>query len=346
MKVYFLTKYHREGPSSRYRSFNYIRYFENAGLNPEYRPLFYEGYVSDIYQSKRSVKKIIFSYLKRMWFLLQPVNKSSFFIIEKELFPGVPGFIEKLLLFNKKYSIDYDDAVFTRYEKNLFLKNKHLSIGKKARLITVGNHWYFSQFPPDKTNCVYLPTVIDQHKYPEKKYAENPVPVICWIGTPSNMNYVQQIIPVFKHLQKKGIDFIIRVIGAEIVHPDIKIENLKWNEDKEYEYLASSDIGIMPLNNTKWEKGKCGFKIIQYMISGIPVIASPSPANLEIINKKELGYIASNDNTWMKSLEKLLRDAELRKKIGNEGRSYIKKNYSYHVWGPKYAALIKKESNK
>ncbi|MCG6188439.1 glycosyltransferase family 4 protein [Maribellus maritimus] len=343
MEVVFLTKYFSEGPSSRYRSFNYSKFFDAEGVFYTFSPLFYDGYVSDLYLKEIPFYKVVKSYLKRFLFLAFTPKKNRFFVIEKELFPNIPFFIEQILLRNKNYSIDYDDAVFIKYNKNFLLKNKHLKLARKAKFLSVGNYWYFTQFSKDK--CVYLPTVIDIGKYPPvyKKEQNKPL-IICWIGTPSNIKYLKALIPVFKKLRDSKIEFKLRIIGGELYEPDLNIENIEWREKTEHLNLAGSDIGIMPLFDSKWESGKCGFKLIQYMISHLPVIASPSPANKEIISHGENGYIASTDTEWIFYLSKLCEDSKLREEIGQRGHDTIIENYSYQKWGPKYVNLIKQQT--
>jgi glycosyltransferase involved in cell wall biosynthesis len=137
----------------------------------------------------------------------------------------------------------------------------------------------------------------------------------------------------------------LKVIGADIAIEGIDVELVDWDEATEVNELLSSDIGIMPLENTMWEKGKCGFKLVQYMACGLPVIASAAPANEEIIENGVNGFIIHNEDEWYAAFEKLIVSAAIREQFGIAGRRKIELNYSYQVWGNRYSNFIKKDFN-
>lgn len=224
--------------------------------------------------------------------------------------------------------------------RDFFLHSKIDLLALKAQFVTVGNHWYFDEIK--SSNLIYLPTVIDLDCYPTVKqnYTSEKITIV-WIGSPSTAKYLHLIIPVLQRLNKKyPIKF--KVIGANIpLDENLEIELVNWNAETEAEELLSSDIGVMPLKETLWEKGKCGFKLIQYMACGLPVVASALPANIEIVDDGANGYIVRNDEEWYYFLEKLIVDENLRKKFGQAGRKKIESNYSYQIWGDKYLKMIK-----
>jgi glycosyltransferase involved in cell wall biosynthesis len=347
MKILFLSKYNRDGASSRYRFYNYKPYFDENCIQFHIKPLLDNSYVLNLYDN-RKIKvyfQRIFSILKRVYFVLFQSSNYDLIVIEKELFPNVPYVIEKLLLKGKSYALDFDDYIATDYKlnnfKKLFLKNKIDKLSKGAKFVTVGNHWYFDEIKSD--NLIYLPTVIDLDYYSKtKKIHKKDITTIVWIGSLSTGKYLNLIIPVLQDLSKK-YSIKIKIIGADITINDVNLDLVKWNESTEINELLSSDIGIMPLNNTLWEKGKCGFKLIQYMACAIPVVASPAPANEEIIENGVNGYIAHNEKEWYKYLEKLIIDPSLRENFGKSGRSKILSSYSYQVWGDKYCGYLKSE---
>lgn len=186
-----------------------------------------------------------------------------------------------------------------------------------------------------------LPTNVDINRYVSRsRKVYNSIPIIVWIGTPSNVKYLRSLENVLRKLSK-NYNFILRIIGPNFKIKELNVEILKWEEEKEIDYLFESDIGIMPLYDTEWEKGKCGFKIIQYMASYLPVVASPSPANNEIIENGNTGFIANNDNEWYKFLEKLIVNVNLRRMMGFNGRRRVEENFTYQIWGEKYVKYIK-----
>lgn len=343
MKILFLTKYFSEGASSRYRYFNYKKYFIENGIEVEYAPLLRKGYVEKYYKGLKNGKlSLLIDIIKRIKYIISHKKLFDHIIIEKELIMFCPYILEKFLLKGCKYSLDFDDNPKYPYTKNSIVKkiykNKIDNLVKNASFVTVGNKWYYNEFDPKK--IIYLPTVVDINKYKEKINYKTKEITIVWIGSKSTVKYLNIIESILIELSKKYL-IKLKIIGGEINFKNIKIECIKWSEENESKEIRNSDIGIMPLENTYWEKGKCGFKLIQYMACGLPVVASPAPANNEIISHEKDGYIANNEYEWYEYLEKLILDKELRRKLGNVGRKKIKKKYSYQYFGLKYVNLFK-----
>lgn len=349
MKVLFLSKYNRDGASSRYRFYNYKPYFDENDIVYHFKPLLDDKYVLNLYNKKRFsvIVQRLYSVLKRLYFLIFQCSNYDLIVIEKELLPNVPYFVEKLLLKGKTYALDFDDYIATNYKlnplKRFFFKEKIDKLARGAKFVTVGNYWYFQEIKSD--NLIYLPTVINLEKYPKVKqeYQTNLITIV-WIGSLSTGKYLQIVIPALQKIaQKYAVK--LKVIGADIAIEGIDVELVDWDEATEVNELLSSDIGIMPLENTMWEKGKCGFKLVQYMACGLPVIASAAPANEEIIENGVNGFIIHNEDEWYAAFEKLIVSAAIREQFGIAGRRKIELNYSYQVWGNRYSNFIKKDFN-
>jgi glycosyltransferase involved in cell wall biosynthesis len=342
MRILFLTRYNNYGPSSRYRAYNYKPYLNN--INACFAPLLDGDYILNLY-SKNKFKAFIqrsLSVFKRIIFLICNVNQFDLIIIEKELFPNIPYFIEYLFLRNTSYALDFDDNIATGYKENIFkrifLKNKIQNLVKAAKFVTVCNRWYFNEFKTN--NLFYLPTVVNLESYQKVKHNfETKIVSIVWIGSPSTIQYLQNVIPVLKQLSKK-YPIKLKIIGAAITIEGVDVELVEWNPLNENNDLYLADIGIMPLNDSIWDKGKCGFKLIQYMATGLPVIASSSPANSEIVSDGVNGFIIKDSKEWYFKLEELILNKELREQFGKSGRKKIESNYSYQVWGNRYVNLI------
>lgn len=344
-KILILTNYYEEGPSSRYRSFNYKNYFERNGLKVEYCPLFFNGYVNNLYLKKKNkILLKVLDILKRIIYIIRNKKKYNHIIIETELIKFLPFFIEKFLLKETSYSLDYDDNPNLTYKKNRILDivygKKIEKLSKEASFVTVGNKWYFEEI--NSENLEYLPTVIDLKKYFVLKKNNQKIITLVWIGSPSTEKYLDILEEPLKKLSKK-YKIQLKIIGSNKKLKDVEVVNIKWCKETEILEIAKSDIGVMPLESTDWEKGKCGFKLIQYMACGLPVIATNSPANLEIINKN--GFIINKLHEWEEKLEILIRDKTLRKKLGEKSREIIKNKYTYQVWGDRYSNKIKKTIN-
>ncbi|WP_291103363.1 MULTISPECIES: glycosyltransferase family 4 protein [unclassified Flavobacterium] len=344
MKILFLTKYNSDGASSRYRTYNYKPYFDKKEIQYYFKPLLDSDYVLDLY-NKKKIKTLIqsvFSVLRRIVFLLFNSKQYNLIIIEKELFPNLPYFIESFFLKSKLYALDFDDYIATQYKENknkrFFLKNKIDKLVSGAKFVTVGNHWYFEEFKSN--NLIFLPTVINLEDYPNvKQNYLTKVVTIVWIGSPTTVKYLQIVVPALQCLAKKYA-IKLKVIGAAIAIEGVDVEIVDWSAQTEAKELLSSDIGIMPLRDTLWEKGKCGFKLIQYMACGLPVVASRTPANEEIVKNGVNGLIVYNENDWYTKLEELILNESLRERFGKSGRNRIESDYSYQVWGNRYVNMI------
>ncbi|MDB4902489.1 MAG: hypothetical protein JWQ63_1770 [Mucilaginibacter sp.] len=343
-QIAILSKYNSNGASSRYRSYNYEKYFKSRKIDITYFPLLGDNYIENLYQKNRFKTFVhqLEGIIKRIFQLLFYMHKFDFLIIEKELIPNCPYFLEKLLLRGKNFALDFDDYAGSSYKTNplkrILLKNKIDNLARVAKFVTVGNHWYFTEIKSN--NLVYLPTVIDLDQYKSiKKHSNNHVMTLVWIGSPTTIKYLENLKPVLQKLAKSR-EFKLKIIGGKFRLTGVDVEEIIWSSESEINEILTGDIGIMPLNDTLWEKGKCGFKLIQYMACGLPVVASPSPANEEIIVNNKTGYIASDLSQWEYYLNKLMNEHELRADFGFSSRERVENLYSYQIWGEKFAELV------
>lgn len=345
MNLLLLPKYYPEGSSSRYRFYNYISYLEQSGFEITIIPLLMEGYVKNLYSGKISIINRVFLLIKailnRIIFLKKNRKKYDLVLIEKELFPYLPYWVEKLFLNRVKYGLDYDDATFIFYQSIPFLKQKCYKLSAGAQFVTAGNSWYKTQLYADKVH--FLPTVIDLDKYPKNISKKENIFTIVWIGSPATELYLDILETPLKRLSQ-SFEFKLRIIGSKRKIIGVSCENMEWSEKTEVEFISKSHIGIMPLKDSIWEKGKCGFKLIQYMACGLPVIASPTPANTEIITN-DVGFIANNDEDWLNYMSLFFKNPLLIEEIGKNSRVRIEKFYTYQIQHYKLIELIK-DSNK
>ena len=141
----------------------------------------------------------------------------------------------------------------------------------------------------------------------------------------------------------KNDNVIVTLIGADSIElPGVSLKIIPWSEEAEVECLSSLDVGIMPLPDELWARGKCGFKLIQYMASGLPVIASPIGVNKEIVDDGVNGFLSVSNEQWIDALEKLYENVEMRAKMGAVGRKLIESKYCTNITGAKIASLIKR----
>ncbi|HBN8469016.1 glycosyltransferase family 4 protein [Pseudomonas aeruginosa] len=342
MKILLLSKYPRLGASSRLRTLQYIDYLESKGGRVDVRSFFDDGYLSGLYSSgRRSFYNVLKSYISR-FFVLFTVYRYDLIWIEKEIFPYFPSVAERFLrFFGKPYVVDYDDAIFHNYDLSgnwlvrKFLGKKIDSVMRHSSCVIAGNDYLAERARVAGSSRVeIIPTVIDLERYEVRDESCSKKTVIGWIGSPSTQKYLLDIAP---ELVKLCVEYqaSMLLVGAtpEIssyfsgVYVDVKA----WKEEDEVGYIRQMTIGIMPLPDGPWEKGKCGYKIIQYMACGVPVVASPVGVNIEIVENNESGLLAEGSRGWRESLQKLLQSSELRRECGRNGRSSVEKIYSLQV---------------
>lgn len=331
-KLLFLTKYGNLGASSRLRTLQYLPFLSRFDITVS--SLISDDMLSYLYKHKKHNKSLLFlAYIKRFFYLW--VNRKKFDIIhiEKEIFPWLPYWFEKILLKNIKYSLDYDDAIFHNYDLHTNKKVRKL-LGRKlynlmadSQIVFAGN-CYLKEMAKRSgaKNVIYLPTVIDINRY-QVRNNESITPKIVWIGSPSTVKYLNIIENVLKELGHSH-QFILRVIGATYSSENFEVEVFNWAESTEVQLIKECDIGIMPLEDSLWEKGKCGYKLIQYMACGLPVIASDVGANKDIVNTSKAGFLASSDDDWLTAFKNLLEVRTLRQTLGVNGRKAVEDKFS------------------
>jgi glycosyltransferase involved in cell wall biosynthesis len=351
MKILFLTKYSRLGASSRYRSFQFIPYLEGIGIACEVSPLFSDEYLRYKYiHGKASIKETARCFLRRV---KQALSARSYdlVVIEKEIFPYVPLFIENCLYRSKvPFVLDYDDAIFHKYDMSdskvirYLLGDKIKDRMRTAVRVTTGSPYLTEYALKAGARVSEIPTVIDLHKYPTRKAQEPDVFTIGWIGSPTTSQYVVSIVPALERFSSKH-ECAVKLIGYDrrLLNrlKNLPAEVIDWDEITEVGNLQAFTVGIMPLPDTSWTRGKCGFKLIQYMGCFLPVIASPVGVNSRIVSHGSNGFLAADMEQWFISLEKLYADIDTRAEMGHNGRRMVESAYSLQVTAPAYAEVLK-----
>jgi glycosyltransferase involved in cell wall biosynthesis len=336
MKVLYLTKYSRNGASSRLRSYQYFPILEANGIAVTVSPFFDEDYLISLYSGKKIRKlKLIQFYFKRFYILFS-IYKYDQIVIEKELFPYFFSWFEKILyLLKVKYIVDYDDAIFHNYDLSnsklisFFLKNKINNVMKYSGCVVAGNSYLAERAKFSRSKkIVILPTVIDANLYLPKINYDSSKVIIGWIGSPSTFKYVKNYSSVFSKLLKNP-NVELHIIGAtENLGLGNQVKYLKWTEESEVSLITQFDIGIMPLENSQWELGKCAYKLIQYMGCGLPVVASAVGMNKEVVDDGINGFLVETEEQWLDKLSLLIENSILRKEFGDKGRIKVASDYS------------------
>ena len=336
MKVLLLSRYGPLGASSRVRFLQYLPYFRSQGVEVKVKPLLSDSYLRALYNGGSRWREVLKGYAGRILALLG-ARRFDVVIIEKELFPFMPAIAERLLgLIGVPYVADYDDALFHRYDCHAnpwvrrLLGQKIDSVMLHAATVIAGNNYLAERAYRAGANRVeIIPTVVDTERYQPKQKAVGEVPIVGWIGTPQTSRYLKPLLPVFESLKN---EMPVRFVAVGANPEDFEgtpVEAWPWSEETEVESVQQFDIGIMPLVDSPWERGKCGYKLIQYMACGVPVVASPVGVNREIVVSDKNGLFADSVGEWDKALRTLLNvDSKVRKRMGGAGRARVVEWYS------------------
>ncbi len=357
MKILLLSRYSRNGASTRLRTLQYIPHLESRGFEIDVSPLFSEKYLEAFNSGRPRLAEAGKCYLKRSLALLK-VKKYDLLWIEKELFSYLPALPERFLsLSGVPYVADYDDAIFHRYDCHrlypvrLLLGRKIDAVMAGARAVIAGNSYLAERAVKAGARRVEIvPTVVDAERYVVKEKSTGPV-TIGWIGSRTTTPYFSGIVPVIREAVQESsqaaVKTVIAAVGAYrdyLPHNDVMV--FPWSEETEVSEIGKFDIGVMPLPDSSWERGKCGYKLIQYMACGLPVVASPVGVNRDIVKNGINGYLAETPEEWKKALSILIKDKELRIRMGKEGRKLVEEKYSLSVQAPVIEKILEKSAGK
>lgn len=364
MTVLLLSRYGPLGASSRIRMYQYLPWLQRADIHVTAVPFFENADLARRYAaSSHSASQVLRASLRRTRALLT-AHRYDLIWIEYELFPWLPGVVEALLsLTGTPVIVEYDDAVFHRYDLHrsavvrAALSRKIDRIMRRASAVIVGNSYLASRARDAGARAIHvIPSVVDLARYDHAATAAGmattsgaagangtPPPVIGWIGSPSTAPYLHAIAPALREVTRDG-RATVRLIGLHDSPSAFAFPCTiaPWDEAHEAAELHAFDIGIMPLPDQPWERGKCGYKLLQYMACRKPVVASPVGANCEIVQQGANGLLAGADEEWVAALETLLGDADLRAQYGQAGRMAVEQRYSIETAAPQLIETLRR----
>ena len=355
MKLLLLTRYGRLGSTSRVRFYQYLPYLQVYGVEVTVCPLLEDEYLQNLYAGKhQSLSFLAQSYLNRLHALLGS-RAYDLIWLEKESLPWLPAWIENAFP-RAPIIADYDDAVFHRYDQHpnplvrRILGQKIDAVMRRAALVVAGSEYLAARARQAGAQQIeILPSVVDVERYQPAKWVELPANAsspstplrIGWIGAPVTAPYLQLIQPALAEVCANGNAVLTQVGGGNVTLAGIHLENRPWTEDAEVAEIQRFDIGIMPLPDEPFERGKCGYKLIQYMACGLPAIATPIGANKKIIEHGVNGFHATTTAEWVNALTTLRDNPELRAKMGAAGRAKVEAGYSLQFTAPKLLSLFR-----
>jgi glycosyltransferase involved in cell wall biosynthesis len=271
--------------------------------------------------------------------------------IEYELLPYAPAFVERLLVAGgPPYVVEYDDAVFHRYDQHRsalvrrLLGTKIDRVMRGAAVVVAGNAYLAARAAAaGAREIVSIPSVVDLDRYPAAPPPVATPPVIGWLGSLSTAPSLAVVDGALSRVCAGGRARVVLVgAGPGAERRPYPCESRPWVDGREAAEIATFDVGIMPLADDPWSRGKCGYKLIQYLACGRPAVASPVGMNHEIVVPEVTGLLASTEDEWVAALERLLADAPLRARFGAAGRAHVASRFTLARTAPLVADTLRK----
>ncbi len=320
--ILFLPVSGPRGASSRYRVFQFLPAIEAAGLThrlhlPPAGPGKGLGRIVTAWREQRAIRML--------------AAEARLTFVQKRLLPE--GLVNSLAR-TGRLVFDFDDAIFTSPSGN---RSTHASRRVERRLhavlaaadvVLAGNRYLADYAAPRARRVVVLPTVVDTDRYPARQHGGNRQPVVGWIGHSVNHPYLAAMRPILQRLATAQGFRLLIVSDKDLLLPGIEVENRRWSEATEVTDILDMDIGIMPMPDDPWSRGKCGLKALQYMAAGVPVVCAAVGANAEIVRNAVDGFAVTTDGQWQQALGELCASVDLRTRLGASARQRVHDAYS------------------
>jgi glycosyltransferase involved in cell wall biosynthesis len=291
-------------------------------------------------------------FVKRVGALLGMNSYDAIYVFREAALLGPAIFEYWIRLSGVPMIFDFDDAVFVPYVSpsngylsKLKFPGKTRTICRLSSHVMAGNRYLAEYARQVNSNVTIVPTTIDTDKYLlEGSKTESGTPVIGWSGSFSTVQHLDTLRGSLQRLAARE-KFRLRIVGASNYRLDgVESDVIPWSSPTEIKDLRKIDIGVMPLPDDDWSRGKCGLKALQYMALGIPTICSPVGVNSEIIQDGVNGFLASTEAEWIEKLTTLLHSPELRKRLGMAGRRTVEAKYSARSQVPRVLEIFKSVS--
>lgn len=342
------------GAGYRYRIKQYLPVLVAAGIEPTIRPFYSDRFMQMVYQPGHSVMKALQFFGRALGRLAQLFYLGTFdgVFIYREALPIGPPAWEWVCakLWRIPIVFDFDDAVFLgdTSNSNRFMHRwkcpwKAGQIMRWSGSVIAGNAYLAGWAREHQRQVTIIPTAIDTARYQTRSWGGEPgTPVVGWIGTPTTVKYLESYAAVFQQLAERR-QFRLKIVsaGKRVKMDGVSIEQVEWNLEREIEEFQSCDIGVAPLWDDAWSRGKCGFKALQFMACGVPVVASRVGVHNEMIESGVNGVLAQSAQEWLSAMEWLLDDLAARRRLGAAGRKTVEDRYSVAVNAPKFLAAVR-----
>lgn len=350
LSVLGLSLYGPQAASHRVRLSQFQPGLAAAGIEMQIQSLLDDSYLQRSFSGRRpSLRCLLAAYGRRLQALL-PADRFDLAIVYGDLLPFLPGWLERQLL-QIPFIYDYDDAFFLKYRSGRLRRLEPLLGDKADRLmsaavaVTAGNTGLAAHARRFNSNVAVLPSVVDTDQIrpaatPPAERSVGPF-TVGWIGSPSTAPYLQLLVEPLQQLARERPVRLLVVGGSAPAIAGLKVIEQPWSLEQEVPLIQQFDVGVMPLPDTLWTRGKCAYKLIQCMACGIPVVASRVGANVEAV-PPECGLLAESPEQWLAAFQRLAAEPELRQLMGTASRYWVEQRYSLRSALPVLEGAIRK----
>ena len=354
LQVLAISPFPEQGAGCRYRIGQYVPYLHDHGFDVTISPFFSPEFFDLLYRKGHYAAKAagVVRRALRRWLELAQLGRYDLVFLYREAIPLGPPLLEWLMAkVGPPIVFDFDDAIFlpSVSEANraiAFLKqpSRVATILRHSTRVVVGNEFLATYARRHSPAVTVIPTAVDTTRFVPR--ADAPAPdrslVVGWIGSPTTFPYLESLAGVLAEVASRH-PFTLRVSGAgrPVRFPGVQVQEVPWSMADEVSLFNTCDIGVYPLTDDDWSRGKCGFKAIQCMACGVPVVAAAVGVNREIITDGVNSFLASTPAEWIEKLGRLLTDATLRARMAAAGRQTIDERYSLRVTAPQLAAVLR-----
>jgi glycosyltransferase involved in cell wall biosynthesis len=339
-------------PAQRYRIEQWAPYLERQGIRLTFAPFEDQALRDVIYRQGHTVRKgfhLLAALLRRLRLMFDVRRYDLVYIVREAALLG-PAFFERLVARTGVPIVyDFDDAIWVPYRSPTnalaHLLKSFGKVGPICRLSThvvVGNAHLAEFARRHDARVTVVPTTIDTDTYvpAARAAADDDLPVLGWTGSHSTVQHLNVLAPTLRVLRRQ-FPYRLHVLGtADYALDGVEVRARAWSAATEVRDVRSFDIGLMPLPDDDWARGKCGLKLLLCMALGIPTVASPVGVNSEIVQDGVNGLLATSEAEWLERLTRLARDRDLRRRLGDSGRATVEERYSARVWAPRVRDIL------
>jgi glycosyltransferase involved in cell wall biosynthesis len=341
LKVLALAPYPEEAASTRFRIAQFVPRLGELGITCELKPFIDTALFKRLYRKDRLTRNalgITWAAMKRGFDLLSIRDYDVVFVQREAALIG-PPLVERMIdgWFKKPLVLDLDDPLWVQYTSPVYgpLASRLRCLDKTGELIrraahvVCGNTFIAEHVRAAGTGATVLPTIVDTDTFlPRRNETEGKPPMLGWIGTHTTLPYLEAIAPALEQLAARR-RFRLKVVGGarSLNLRGVEVIESAWSLDREVEDFRSLDIGLYPLADDEWSRGKSGFKAIQYLCCGVPFVASPVGVVRDIAAESGAALLAGSAAEWLAALDRLLADADLRRAMGRAGRGFALSRY-------------------